>query len=455
MERKFYPENFENFLKGHADQFKLTPSKKVWHGIYNDLHPGKRWPSVAMSMVFLFTLVIIGHLNTNNGNASRVYDPAAFNDKTDLFLNHSEVGDQSGKSSETGRSNSSDIAVVNYVDNGNQPLSQVAIQSFPNTIPILPAPIEGDANGTLLKNKNDNLSTGVAGKSVNPTSANDLSISPGDREIIKDNDAPENTTAIIDKQIILAIKETPSTNQEKQDPGGNATNIRKPRRHNDITWTYYLAPSIGYRDFSDSKFNDAVTHKPALGYEGGLSMGFKIYKKLQFTAGLQVNYSGYKILANNTHPTLATLVLNTETQGQYSVYSSMSQLGNSVNNEFTKLKNYSLQASLPLGLQYDFPRNTNIDFGIMGAFQPSLIVSNKAYLLSDDKRNYLTNPGLVRKWNMNTSLTPYVAFTSNSLRWQIGPQVRYQLLSSYTSEYPVKEHLINYGIRIGISKISK
>src|SRR6478672_5090347 len=74
MERKFYPENFEAFLKGHADQFKLTPSKKVWHGIYNDLHPGRRWPSVAMSMVLLFTLVTIGHLNTNNGHTSRIYN---------------------------------------------------------------------------------------------------------------------------------------------------------------------------------------------------------------------------------------------------------------------------------------------------------------------------------------------------------------------------------------------
>ncbi len=67
MERNFYPENFEKFLKAHADQFKMSPSKKAWHGIYNDLHPGRRWPSVAMSMFFIFTLVIIGHLNTNNG----------------------------------------------------------------------------------------------------------------------------------------------------------------------------------------------------------------------------------------------------------------------------------------------------------------------------------------------------------------------------------------------------
>ena len=66
MEKKFYTDNFENYLKGHADQFKMTPSKKVWHGIYNDLHPGRRWPSITMSIIFIFSLVIMGHLNTNN-----------------------------------------------------------------------------------------------------------------------------------------------------------------------------------------------------------------------------------------------------------------------------------------------------------------------------------------------------------------------------------------------------
>jgi len=102
MERKFYPENFENFLKGHADQFKLTPSKKVWHGIYNDIHPGRRWPSIAMSMVFLFTLVIIGHLNTNNGNAYRAYDPNAFDKVPAKTSSNSGGENQNGKSNRAG-----------------------------------------------------------------------------------------------------------------------------------------------------------------------------------------------------------------------------------------------------------------------------------------------------------------------------------------------------------------
>src|SRR6266550_4701381 len=72
MERRFFTNDFEQSgdfeqsLKEHADKFQMVPSKKVWHGIYNDLHPGKRWPSVTMSLLLIFTLVVIGHLNTNN-----------------------------------------------------------------------------------------------------------------------------------------------------------------------------------------------------------------------------------------------------------------------------------------------------------------------------------------------------------------------------------------------------
>ncbi len=64
MEKKFYSDNFEDLLKENADQFKMYPSKKVWQGIYNNVRPGTRWPSLAMSILFIFSLVIIGHLNT-------------------------------------------------------------------------------------------------------------------------------------------------------------------------------------------------------------------------------------------------------------------------------------------------------------------------------------------------------------------------------------------------------
>ena len=463
MERKFYPENFENFLKGHADQFKLTPSKKVWHGIYNDLHPGRRWPSIAMSMVLLFTLVTIGHLNTNNGHTSRIYNipPHTNSLYSHVFIPtlRTDSRNATGKSDVTDGYNNAGITPGNDAGNDLPTLSVSAFQPS-NNVSVLPSTSDGSSNNSVVNNKNENPAIDVIENKITKTaSLREVTGSSQDQSLSKQQDEStlKNEVGEVIKTIPNGNKEQPATaikekTPVKQEPQANAKNIRKPSRVSNVTWTYYVSPSLSYRNFSDSKINDAVTQKPAIGYEGGVAMSFNIYKKLQFTAGLQLNYSGYVIHANNTHPIIATLVLNAETQGQYSVYSALSQYGNRVDYEFTKLKNYSLQVSLPVGLQYDFGSGNDLSFGIKTTFQPSLMLGSKAYILSEDKRNYLTNPELLRKWNLNTDLSTYLSFSSSTLRWQVGPQVRYQYLSTYTNRYPVKEHLINYGIRIGISK---
>ncbi len=64
MDKKFYTDNFERLLKEKSDEFKMIPSKRVWHSIYNDLHPSRRWPSVAMSLLLVGALLFTGYLNT-------------------------------------------------------------------------------------------------------------------------------------------------------------------------------------------------------------------------------------------------------------------------------------------------------------------------------------------------------------------------------------------------------
>jgi hypothetical protein len=54
--------------------------------------------------------------------------------------------------------------------------------------------------------------------------------------------------------------------------------------------------------------------------------------------------------------------------------------------------------------------------------------------------------------NINGNVATYITFKADKIKWQFGPTFSYQLLSTYQKKYPVKEHLIDYGIRIGISK---
>jgi hypothetical protein len=57
----------------------------------------------------------------------------------------------------------------------------------------------------------------------------------------------------------------------------------------------------------------------------------------------------------------------------------------------------------------------------------------------------------VRKWNVNTNFETFVTYSTGHLNWQVGPQVRYQILSSYLKKYPVKENLFDFGLKVGLS----
>ena len=61
----------------------------------------------------------------------------------------------------------------------------------------------------------------------------------------------------------------------------------------------------------------------------------------------------------------------------------------------------------------------------------------------------------MRKWNVNTSFESFISYKTGDLRWQVGPQFCYQLLSSFNDRYPIREYLLEYGIRFGVSKTLK
>ena len=66
MDRNLDIDDFERLLKDRSDEFKLYPTKRVWHSIYNNLHPGKKWPSIAMCITLISILMMVGFLNTSN-----------------------------------------------------------------------------------------------------------------------------------------------------------------------------------------------------------------------------------------------------------------------------------------------------------------------------------------------------------------------------------------------------
>jgi len=68
MEKKFYNEEFEQFLRDSVENFQMFPSRKVWYGIYNDLHPSKKWPSLAITLILVSAVLFLGISNNNSIN---------------------------------------------------------------------------------------------------------------------------------------------------------------------------------------------------------------------------------------------------------------------------------------------------------------------------------------------------------------------------------------------------
>ncbi|MCW3093886.1 MAG: hypothetical protein JWP81_4955 [Ferruginibacter sp.] len=66
MERNLHTDDFEQLLREKSEEFRMYPSKRIWHSIYNNIHPGRKWPSVAMSITLITTLLLVGYLNTKN-----------------------------------------------------------------------------------------------------------------------------------------------------------------------------------------------------------------------------------------------------------------------------------------------------------------------------------------------------------------------------------------------------
>ncbi|HEY9342113.1 MAG TPA: hypothetical protein VIQ23_11060, partial [Hanamia sp.] len=262
--------------------------------------------------------------------------------------------------------------------------------------------------------------------------------------------------------------ETIIKNYESANAQNATAHIRK-KKNGKVNWFYYVTPTITSVYFTGKAIQQTpapnfstivvrpnqpgnnMIYNARLGFETGTEMIYTFTKNWSFITGAHVSYSGYNIISDQVHPTFASLVLRNNSGVTYSK-SYITHYGNGQGQNQISLKNYNLQLSAPVGLQYVLWGNKNLQINLASTIEPSFVLKSNAYLLSSDGRNYVNDPDLMRKINLSGNFGSYVTFNSNKLKWRVGPSVRYQVLSTYQNIYPIKEHLIDYGIRIGISK---
>lgn len=499
MERKFYTDDFEQLLKEKSDEFRMYPSKRVWHSIYNDLHPGRKWPSVAVSLLLIVALLMMGYWNSNtndkaiNSTIASISSPAAQNTTTNGFTIAALRADDKNVTSSVSVNNVNVSSPKNVTLNGRgkylvaTAVKNTLIPSINNEGHTVNKATNGNKENSdprLISNEVvDGVTTLIQeGKTtaiittpvIDEVSGSTINISLDESSDVKTGLANPTTSNSNVNTVTAKLKTSTLSTEDKawiEDFAFHNKSKRKPWKDR-TTLDLYLTPNVTYRKLSnDSKYNlpspansfaaltpgsdanSAVDQKPGLGVEAGLGITYAVGKNFRIKAGVQANYTNYGVNADETnHPVLTTLMMIDPNSGNAYLSSNSSTLSNSSGLQPVRVHNKTYQFSIPLGMAFKIMGNDKLEFYAGAALQPTFVLGGKANLISADRKNYVVAPSLIRKWNLNTGFETYIHYKLDGFTLQAGPQFRYQLFSTYDKKYTVTENLYGMGIKVGILK---
>jgi hypothetical protein len=445
MRRFFTDDSLEDFLKQSTDRFQLRPSDKVWKGISENLKRKNRRIGWFTGLFVTATSVAVYLLSQQHPGAGTL-----------ASLPSGELNATGSTLLSTGMQTAIAINADSRNTNGNN-VNEEARQSITNANPLRVA---------------------ASSRSIPGRRQRSVSVKPSNHQGVIDEATPsafytgfesdEPGRDITDASLAdPAIAAQPDLADAPVTPGTTVSPLAKGRG-NRVSLQFFFTPTVSYRSLSENKdytsssamnsaspsyaelynVNDAVTHKPSIGLEVGLTAKYALDRNLRIQGGLQFNMSRYEVEAfDNATPQLATVAYNGGgSTNRSTTYSNMSGEGRK-----DWLQNMYFQVSAPIGVELQLAGNSKTQFGIASTIQPTYILSDRVYMLSTDYKNYAEVPWLVRRFNVNTALSTYVGYSTGKINWQVGPQVRYQLFSSFVSKYPVKENLFDFGLRVGVS----
>lgn len=430
MKRNFTHENFERFLKDNADDLLMRPASGVWSRIESRLNRRRRWVYFS-SAFFLLTASLFGYLIVDH--SKQPSDPFA-----GLHTITKKVPTNSTTEIQTKHS-------APLTSASTSPTAKMVKQAAATTAQLFQKPIAS-------------LQTADTAATALTPALPEFTPEPVDEYQPFENKA-------------LAKALQPAGAHSNVPSIESVVNLYKPKlgRHK-TEFQFFFTPTISYRRLTENKsylrsvpqnmasytvaalydVNKMVTHKPDLGLELGFAFKYPVTSWLKVRTGLQFNVTRYSIRAFTYVPERTTITLNTRSRGVDSV-NTISSYRNFSGGRQDWLQNFYFQASAPVGVEFAPNTAKKTRFGMAATIQPTYVLGDRAYLISTDYKNYSQVPWLMRRWNVNTSLETFVSYSTGKLRWQVGPQVRYQLLSSFVEQYPVKENLFDFGMKVGVS----
>lgn len=481
MEKDFYHSDFEELIRTKADQYKMYPSEKVWKGIDRAIRSRRRWYWTGFVLLLsgVSYFAVTDMMSDTRPVSPRIVSketPKAEVSTAQLVPFSTSIPDGGISPLDNPETVTSDLFVE---DSGNISAAfEIPLKLLPGNESAEPrqkatfliSGLEPLANTeeynielswpmTLpnMQRLSDNKFKPVPKEAPEKPSTNRIVLRPIEQSSAKKSSA---------KQSFTELKHQINWFEER-------TSLRLPQTApKRISWQLAFSPTVNYRKLTgntgargmsrtqtipmairiEGDIDKLVNHKPALGFELGTHGLLKLSKRISLKGGVQFNYSKYDIRAFRTAKEQATIALNSQVGGVPGAMVSYTDLRNFGGLSVQDLKNQYFQLSMPVGFEVRVFGDDRIQFNLASTIQPTYLLNKNTYLITTDLKNYTKEPSLVRRWNVNAGAEAYVSYTRGDVKWQVGPQFRYQLLSSYQNVYPIKEYLMEYGIKVGITK---
>lgn len=476
MDNKMYQDEFEQFLQDEVKQHRMYPSDHIWKNIRTELHGYKAWPALTFISLFIITALTVSTLLINHPGR-QVYLRGLTNTK----LNHTTLN--SVKASGSNLAEKKDYFQQIAPD-------QMTAETFAGMHSTLVAENTVATRNTLIDQSAIPVTSSVTGelytaKAVNKLPADRVTFNPALIESSftiepgKETEAPAEITSAPETAIVQTNSDT-HTNADDFVRDFVYVNNQPRRKNSKFGFQFYVTPSTSYRRLSDQKVkdiiqpaaaaasaspsqnvplspnlaadvNNVVRHKPAMGFELGFAVLYNMSDRLKFKTGAQLNVRQYYIetFQSLTNDLTSLSLIN---YGGIETINFYSPWNNNTGYKKTQLDNKVYQIAIPLGIQWDVIRGKHFGFSTEASVQPTLTLNNNTYLLSTDYKHYTGGGDFIRKWNINTSVGFNLSYINGASSWQIGPQIRYQHLPTYSNQYPIKEFLLDYGVRIGFTR---
>lgn len=485
MENRYNNNNeFERFIKQNADQYRMFPSEKVWKGIHNRLHTRRRWYGLGLAFLLLSTGVVTWVMLVNPGRKQPLIYSSTSNSNT-IATPKETVADKNIQPTPLAvppQRKALDGTVL-FPSAVFTPAENSSVENPGTTNNLISAvsPVETNDAGN-----NSDQATPALVKTVKVAdNSNKAALLKYDQELTTASPTIKNPASVTSiNAVAKALPEADKKDKVAETPEKPAdlysltiesvvNSYKKPLSRKKISWQAYITPTISYRALNENKtfinaaraitnsstpavtylpsdLESVVNHRPDIGFQLGFSAGYPLSKRLKLISGLQFNMSKYDIQAYNYSNEVATVALSTAA-GRTNTVSTVTNYR--IEGGFNKakwLRNFYFSAAVPVGLELKLIDKKRSYIGITATAQPTYLLDNRSYLVSTDYKNYVEIPSLTRKWNLNAGFEVFAGIKTGKTEWRVGPQVRYQTLSSYKNKYPIEERLFDFGLKLGV-----